>query len=305
MESRNTEEDPNDANDIFGTSFPIELDPIILANITPMEMEGISTVSRAFRFFANDSYVWRLRLANFGIECSSEMTLPEFTHALREQKTVLWNAYKFEFLLDPCPTDAAAFLKTLFENPGIIYKDYWTVIGMGVPYAIEFASARGMEEMVLFLITQGHLVPLTRARSLCSAINGGYIEIVKHLINAGANVTDCRFAVTYLDYADGRITLSNVPLYSDNYHNMCPLASAIKNNRVEIARLLLDRGASMDDLSFVHPIDKDFDREHQRTVTQLIEESRLTLSDNMKRMIDEYAIQPMDLSHSPRMTKQI
>lgn len=306
MESRNTQEDSSEENDSFGTPLPLppELNTRVLANISPLELERISIVSSGFRFFANDSYVWRSRLVNFGIEYNSEKILPEFTRSLHTQKTVLWNAYKWEFLLDPCPADAAAFLKDLFENPGSIYKNYWTVIGMGVPYAIEFASARGMEEMVIFLITQGHLVPLTRPRSLCGAINGGYIEIVKHLLNAGSSVTDCDFAVTFLDYAEGRITFKNVPLFSDNFHNLCPLASAIKNDRVEIARLLLDRGASMDDLSFVHPIDIDFDREHQRTVTQLIEEGRLTLSNNMKMMIDEYA-QPMELSNSPRATKYI
>ena len=149
MNTRDDSEDTSGANDFFENTLTPEITTIVFANIPPPELERLSTVSREFRLYANDSHVWRASLkTNFGIECNSEMTLPKFTRALREQQITLWDTYKDEFYITPCPVDAnAAYLKNLFENPEHFYKTHWSDILMGLPYAIEVASARGMEEM--------------------------------------------------------------------------------------------------------------------------------------------------------------
>lgn len=279
----------NGMNHIFGVELPNEIIVNIFSFFTPADLGKISITSKKFRFFSNDEYIWRLSLKNnFGIEPGKQLNLEKFTAALNQQKNYLWDTYLYEFLITPPPEDVPLFLEQLFANPADIYDKHGTLNYGALPCAIELASARGWEEMVIYLITKGHLVPLTRATSLNLAIEGHYIEIVKHLINSGVDVTECEFTLNaWGRYEEGNISLKNVPLYSSNYHELCPLASAIKVDDVEIAKLLLDSGASFDNLSFVHPIDKNFNKENQRTVTQLVDGGRLTLSNRMKSMIEE------------------
>lgn len=282
-----SDREKNQHNNAFGI-LPAELIRNIFNFFTPDDMKKISTVSKSFCFFSNDNNVWRLSLKNkFGINCNAEMNLKKFTHALKEQTNILWETYNHEFLITPFPPDVSLFLKELFENPSDIYEKYVTLNLGGLPYAIELASARGYEEMVIYLITKGHLVPLVEANSLSLAIQGGYFEITKHLIDSGVDVTGCYYIKETRFYEKGAITLKNVPLHNDNFHSMCHLAYAIKYDQVAIAKLLLDSGASFDNLSFVHPVDKNFNKENHRTVTQLMNEKRLSLSDNMKLMIEE------------------
>jgi hypothetical protein len=287
------ENQDNEINDVLGVELPTEVICNIFSFFPPSDLKKIATTSKKFYCFSKDEFIFRSGLKNhFGIELNKQMDQEKFIAALNQQKKDLWESYTREFLIVPVPEDAQLFLEQLFENPADIYDKYETLNSRSLLNltAMVVACARGYEEMVIYLITKGHLVPLMRANSLCEAINGHHMEIVKHLINSGADVTECQFLINSsygAAYGNGNISLENVPLPDSNYHQLCPLASAIKVDDVEIATLLLDSGANFDNLSFVHPIDKKFNEEKQRTVTQLIDEGRLTLSSNMKKMIEE------------------
>lgn len=174
-------------------------------------------------------------------------------------------------------------LEEMIENPLISSNYLWEHEGMGIfepGYPIEVACEKGWKEMVLRLIQKNHLIPISRAKSLRHAVEKNHHEIVQYLIEAGVSATECDVYRKISE--DGKITLdSSEPL-------MCPLYYAIRGNAIESAKLLLESGASFDDLSFVHPRDKNYKKEQQRTVRQSIDEEGLTFSSEMQNIIDEH-----------------
>jgi hypothetical protein len=71
----------------------------------------------------------------------------------------------------------------------------------------------------------------------------------------------------------------------------CPLYYAIRDKAVESAKLLIQAEATFDDLSFVHPADKNFQKDKHKAVSEYINIGELTLTDKMKQMIEEQNLQ--------------
>lgn len=152
-----------------------------------------------------------------------------------------------------------------------------------IAYPIELAASQGSKELVEYLISRGHLIP--SSQPLFSAINANNTEIMKILINAGANVTQCRLNRDIWRYHLGEAKLEQFPAI------LCPLVEAIQNNKVDAAKLLLESGASLNDLSYVNPFNPNVNKAEQKTVTQLIDENKdLKLSDEMKNMLSEFQV---------------
>jgi hypothetical protein len=275
----------------YNTWLPDEITHYIFGLLNYKQLASITTVSKQFHFFANKKEVWRLTLKNsFDIKHNIEMNLESFSKNLTRQIQKLIKLYKslgqcFAVGDSPVEFDEITF-KQVVKNP-LTPLNKTNRYFYDHPYPIEAAASCGWEEMLLYLLMKGHhLIPTCRKNLLQRAImskKSNSVEMVRYLINFGISVTECALSIKSMDSwpRNGKITLFN------SFAGLCPLAEAIRNDAVDIAKLLIESGATVDDLSYVHPKDKDDYKEWQRTVTQLIKAGELTLSPDMRRVIDK------------------
>lgn len=289
--------DNNVPNDFF-EELPPEMSVHTLSFLSQNQLSTVSSVSNKFSLFSMDNYTLRLSLAqNFGIH-KVGMDPKKLYENFIAQKKELLSIYNLDE--DPYAalyrfgTDGQkvtlnmAELDGIINNPTLLNNYGWRVDWSDVPglvYPIEMACSNGLKEMVQYLIHKNSLIGIYRSSALCQAIEKNHHEIVQDLIDAGVSVTECMLYASESQNYDVKITLETANVY------WCPLFYAIEANAVESAKLLIQHGASLNDLSFVHPADPDFCKDKQVTVLQSIESGRLTLSNEMKQMIEEQNLQ--------------
>lgn len=179
------------------------------------------------------------------------------------------------------------WLEKIIDNPSKLNIDYLAGAEdcgeIAITYPIELASQLRLKELVSYLVSKNHFTPYVETRLLCDAIKRHDIEFVKYFIQLGASVTECnvnRYSPSF-----------KTPSYGSKDEGelmWCPLAYALSINSIEIAKFLLESGASMNDISYQYPT---ISRSPlnlnacKRTSWQLIEEDIIHPSSSMQAFL--------------------